>query len=84
MLNDLAALAQSLGCTQAQLALAWAIANQDVSVALLGFTKLEQIHENLKAVEVLRNWTQEIEDKCNQILNNTPDQELDYTRMTMI
>jgi len=64
MLNDLAALAKTLGCTQAQLALAWTIANKDVSVALLGFTKLEQIHENLKAVEVMRNWTQDTEDKC--------------------
>jgi len=41
MLNDLAALAKELGCTMAQLALAWAIANKDVSVALLGFTKIE-------------------------------------------
>jgi len=57
MLAELKALADSLSCTQAQLALAWAIANKDVSVALLGFTKIEQIHENLRAVEVMRNWT---------------------------
>lgn len=54
MLNDLADLAKTLGCTQAQLALAWTIANKDVSVALLGFTKIEQIHENLKALEIMR------------------------------
>jgi len=41
MLNELAALAKELGCTMAQLALAWSIANKDVSVALLGFTKIE-------------------------------------------
>lgn len=41
MLAELKALAESLNCTQAQLALAWAISNKDVSVALLGFTKIE-------------------------------------------
>ena len=41
MLNELATFAGELGCTQAQLALAWDIANKDVSVALLGFTKIE-------------------------------------------
>jgi aryl-alcohol dehydrogenase-like predicted oxidoreductase len=50
-------LAKKHNCTQAQLALAWSIANKDVSVALLGFTKLEQIHENFKAVEILQKWT---------------------------
>jgi aryl-alcohol dehydrogenase-like predicted oxidoreductase len=70
MLNELGALAKSMNCTQAQLALAWAIANKDVSVALLGFTKLEQIHENLRSLEVMREWTQETEDKIAAILNN--------------
>jgi aryl-alcohol dehydrogenase-like predicted oxidoreductase len=41
-----------------------------VSVALLGFTKIEQIHENYKALEVYKNWTQEIEDKISAIINN--------------
>jgi len=53
-------------------------------VALLGFTKIEQIHENLKALEVMRNWTQATEDRCSQILNNTPAQEMDYPKYAMI
>ena len=40
MLNELGAYAKELGYTQAQLALAWLIANRDVSTCLLGFTKL--------------------------------------------
>jgi aryl-alcohol dehydrogenase-like predicted oxidoreductase len=39
-LNALADLAKELGYTQAQLALAWAIANTDVSTCILGFTRL--------------------------------------------
>jgi len=57
MLSAISDIAKELNCTQAQLALGWAIANQDVSVALLGFTKIDQIRENLQAVEVMKNWT---------------------------
>jgi aryl-alcohol dehydrogenase-like predicted oxidoreductase len=35
--------AKGLGCTQAQLCLAWAIANGDVSTCILGFTKTSQV-----------------------------------------
>jgi len=55
-----------------------------VSVALLGFTKIEQIHENLKALEVMRNWTKETEAKCAAILDNEPVEELDVTTFSMI
>lgn len=40
MLTKLGELAQSLGFTQAQLALAWAIANGDVSTCILGFSRI--------------------------------------------
>ena len=40
-LRALGDLAKELGFTQAQLALAWAIANRDVSTCILGFTKIE-------------------------------------------
>jgi len=39
LFSDLAALAETLDCSQAQLALAWTIANQDTSVAIMGFSK---------------------------------------------
>lgn len=84
MFAELAAYAKELDCTQAQLALAWSIANKDVSVALLGFTKIEQIHENLKAVEVMKKWTPEIEARCSAILNNEPVEEFDFPKMGMV
>lgn len=40
ILNALGDIAKDLGYTQAQLALAWAIANKDVSTCILGFTRL--------------------------------------------
>jgi voltage-dependent potassium channel beta subunit len=72
-LNSLAELAKELGFTQAQLALAWVIANTDVSTCILGFTKLYQVEENLKALELYYKWTPEIEKKVREILDNEPE-----------
>jgi len=52
ILNQLGDIAKDLGYTQAQLSLAWAIANKDVSTCILGFTRLSQVEENLKALEL--------------------------------
>jgi aryl-alcohol dehydrogenase-like predicted oxidoreductase len=41
LFKGIKSIADELGCTQAQLALAWTIANKDTSVALCGFTKIE-------------------------------------------
>jgi aryl-alcohol dehydrogenase-like predicted oxidoreductase len=60
--------------------LAWAIANTDVTTALLGFTKIEQVDENLKAVELLKKWTPEIEKRINEIFNNDPEADMDFRK----
>jgi voltage-dependent potassium channel beta subunit len=77
-LNKLADLAKELGYTQAQLALAWSIASSDTTTALLGFSRVEQVDENLKAFELYKKWTQEIEDKVSAILDNTPAIDIDF------
>jgi len=79
-LNALAAIAQELGFTQAQLALAWTIANKDVSTCILGFTKLSQVEENLKAIELLKIWTPEIEKKVRDVLKNDPEVTVDFRK----
>ena len=45
-------MAEELGCTRAQLALAWCAAQPSVSSVLMGATSLEQLDENLGALEV--------------------------------
>ncbi|MBO0826794.1 MAG: aldo/keto reductase family protein [Streptosporangiales bacterium] len=42
-------LADEAGLTLAQLALAWVLQNDDVSAALIGATRPEQVHDNVKA-----------------------------------
>ena len=44
--------ADALGCSRAQLALVWATAQAEVSSVILGVTRLEQLHENLAAIDI--------------------------------
>ncbi len=80
-LNAIAGIAKELDCTQAQLSLAWAIANRDVSTAILGATKESQLEENVKAVEVIKKITPQIEERIRKILKNDPDQFTNYSSL---
>jgi aryl-alcohol dehydrogenase-like predicted oxidoreductase len=70
--RGLADIAKELGYTQAQLALAWDLANTDVSTLILGFSKIEQLDENVKAVELYKKWDKSIEAKIEALLENGP------------
>lgn len=78
ILKGLEAIAKELGFSQAQLALAWVLANKDVSVAIIGASKVSQAEDNLKAVELLKKWDKTLEKKLNELLGNEPDVELDF------
>jgi voltage-dependent potassium channel beta subunit len=45
--------ANELGCSPAQLAIAWCVANPHVSTVITGASRVEQIEENLRALDVL-------------------------------
>ncbi|MCX7513684.1 potassium channel beta subunit family protein [Frateuria hangzhouensis] len=51
--RHLAPIARELGASQAQLALAWCLANPNVSTVLLGASRREQLEQNLAALELL-------------------------------
>ncbi|HVO90232.1 MAG TPA: aldo/keto reductase [Casimicrobiaceae bacterium] len=57
--RKLAPIAQELGCTLAQLAIAWCLKNPNVSTVLTGASRPEQVRENMKALEVLPKLTDE-------------------------
>lgn len=50
--DELKPVADELGCTQAQLAVAWCLANPNVSTVLLGATKISQLDDNFGALQV--------------------------------
>jgi voltage-dependent potassium channel beta subunit len=46
-------IAQDLGCSMSQMAIAWCLLNPNVSTVILGASRLEQLDENLQALEVV-------------------------------
>lgn len=77
-LQALEAIATELGCKLSQLALAWTVANKDVSTCILGATSEEQLKENLAALPIKAKITPEIEKRIEEILQNAPTQEKNY------
>lgn len=72
--GNLAALAAELGTTMPCLALAWCAKNPNVSTVILGASKVSQLTENLKALDVLPLLTPDVMEHIETILGNTPKQ----------
>jgi len=70
--KKLTVIAERLGGTVSQLALAWAASNQNVSTVILGASKVEQIHENVKSLEILDKLTPDVKKEIEDILDNKP------------
>jgi voltage-dependent potassium channel beta subunit len=68
-LTDLAA---KLGTSTAALSIAWCIKNPDVTTAILGATKKQQLTDNLKALEVMNLLTPEVMEKIEAIMKTKP------------
>jgi voltage-dependent potassium channel beta subunit len=60
-------IAKELDCTLSQLALAWCAKNPFVSTVITGASRVEQVHENMKAAEVVERITPEIMAKIDVI-----------------
>ncbi|KAK5671358.1 hypothetical protein BDV3_001099 [Batrachochytrium dendrobatidis] len=71
-IRKLKTLAESHGCTLAQFALAWCIKNPNVSSVILGASKVSQVTENLKALDVCAKLTPEVMTEIDLILDNVP------------
>ena len=70
--KKLTLLAEELGISMANLALAWVLKNPRVSSAITGASKPQQLKENLKALEVTKKLTQQVMSKIENILKNQP------------
>jgi len=70
--KKMAELASKLGVSTAALSIAWCIKNPNVSTAILGATKKQQLIENLKAIEAEKLLDQELMDKIENIMKNKP------------
>lgn len=64
--------ADELGCSMAQLALAWCAKNPHVSTVITGASRPEQVQENMKALDVLPKLTPAVMTQLEGILKNKP------------
>jgi len=64
----LAAVASDLGCSLAQLSIAWCVKNPHVSSVITGASRVEQVHENLSALEVVPLLTDEVMERIHLIV----------------
>jgi len=64
----LTAVADDLDCTLAQLALAWCARHPRVSTVITGASRVEQVEENMKALEVLPRLDREVRSRINAAL----------------
>jgi aryl-alcohol dehydrogenase-like predicted oxidoreductase len=75
--DALGPIAKELGCTLPQLGIAWCLKNPFVSTVITGASRVEQVLENMKAVEVAPKLTQEIMDRIDVIFGVKKEEEDD-------
>ena len=61
-------IANDLGCTMSQLAIAWCVKNPHVSTVITGASRVSQVHENMKALEVVPKLTDDVMAQIDAIL----------------
>lgn len=61
-------ISQELGCTMAQLGLAWCLKNPNVSTVITGASRASQVPENMKALEVAPKLTPDVMEAIEKVL----------------
>jgi aryl-alcohol dehydrogenase-like predicted oxidoreductase len=77
-LQALGKLAADNGCSQTQLSIAWVMKNPDLSSAILGASKVEQLDEALGSMDIYKRMTPELLNQIEEILENRPTPPLNW------
>ncbi len=70
--GELINIADELGVSMAQLALAWTLKNPNISTTITGSSKPEQIVENMKAIDIAAQLSDDVMEKIETVLDNKP------------
>lgn len=70
--RQLKVISDGLGVSLAQMAIAWCLKNPNVSTAILGASKTEQLEDNLRALDIMENLTPEVLEQIETIMGNKP------------
>jgi voltage-dependent potassium channel beta subunit len=73
--RKLAPIAADLGITLAQMALAWCLKNPHVSTVITGASRIEQVHENMKAPDAVEKLNPEVMERIDNVLGNKPKED---------
>lgn len=78
--KKLAPVAEGLGITMPQMALAWCLKNKNVSTVITGASSVKQVEQNMSALDVVDKLDDEVMMMIEKILDNKPDAEQDWRR----
>ena len=70
--RELTKVAGKLGCTMAQLAIAWCLKNPNVSTVITGASRPAQVVENMKSLEYVDKLDEGVMKEIEEILKNKP------------
>jgi voltage-dependent potassium channel beta subunit len=76
--KQLAPMAAELGCTLAQMALAWCLRSPNVSTVITGASRVSQVTENMQAIDVLPKLTDDVLARIEAVLQNKPQPAEDF------
>uniref|UniRef100_A0A8C8MDJ4 NADP-dependent oxidoreductase domain-containing protein n=1 Tax=Oncorhynchus tshawytscha TaxID=74940 RepID=A0A8C8MDJ4_ONCTS len=71
-IKELHLMADRLGCTAAQLAIAWCLRSEGVSSVLMGVSNTDQLVENLGALRLISQMTPQTVAEIDSLLGNKP------------
>ncbi|KAJ4290982.1 hypothetical protein N0V90_010178 [Kalmusia sp. IMI 367209] len=72
LVEKLKPVAEKLDVSLAQLAIAWAVKNKNVSTVIIGASRPEQVTENLKALDTVEKLTDDVLKEIDGALGNAP------------
>lgn len=76
--KELSKVADDLGVTMPELALAWCLKNPNVSTVITGASKPEQVRQNMQAIHKVKLITDDVISRIEEILQNKPSSEKDF------
>lgn len=71
--KELVPIAEELGTTMPRLAIAWCLKNPNVSTVITGASKVSQVEENMKALDLVPQLTDDVMEKIEAVLDNKPE-----------
>jgi voltage-dependent potassium channel beta subunit len=71
--RSLTAIAEELDTNMARLALAWCLKNPDVSTVITGASRVDQVHDNMGALDVVDRLTDDVLTRIEEVLDNKPE-----------